>query len=205
MTGAENVAAECARTGVRLLFTSSGAIFDGEGVEYHESDSPHPLSIYGITKAEAERVIQRIIPDAAIVSLLVLGYSPHGGTNALLDKLESAFRQGNPIYAPADEYRNAIDAGTLMQWILDLAYEPKAKGIFHLGASDAMSRFEIVRHLAEAMGYGKDLVIAQNDVAPDRAPRGRRHMLVPARIQQFSGVPVPTCMHAIERCVNVIV
>src|ERR1700679_3528713 len=29
ITGAQNVAAECARTGARLQFTSSGAIFDG--------------------------------------------------------------------------------------------------------------------------------------------------------------------------------
>lgn len=204
VAGAENVARECARAGVRLLFTSSGAIFDGTADSYRESDPPHPLSVYGQTKAEAEHVIQEILPDAAIVRLsLVLGFSRRGGTNALLDKLQSAFRKGTSVYAPAGEYRNAIDADTLTRWIMDLAYAPHAKGIFHLGASDAMSRYEIVRHLAEAMGYPRDLVIARNGVAPDRAPRGRRHMLVPARIGEFSGVPAPSCLEAIERCVHV--
>jgi dTDP-4-dehydrorhamnose reductase len=207
INGAENVANECARTGVRLLFTSSGAIFDGTADKYHESDSPHPLSLYGKTKAEAEQRIRQIVPGAVIVRLsLALGHSSGGGTNALLDKLEAAFRKGNPVYAPADEFRNAIDVDTLSRWILDLAYARDASGIFHLGASNAMSRYEIVRHLAQAMGYSKDLVVAENsarDSVPIRAPRGRRQLLVPARITEHSSIPVPTCLEAIERCLHV--
>jgi dTDP-4-dehydrorhamnose reductase len=204
VAGAENVARECARTGARMLFTSSGAVFDGEACEYRESDLPHPLSVYGKTKAEAEQLIQQIVPTAAIVRLsLVLGASALGGTNALLDKLQSAFRAGRPIYAPADEYRNAIDAETLTRWLLDLAYARDRTGIFHLGASDAMSRYEMVRRLAEAMGYSNDLVIEQSGLAPNRAPRGRVHMLLPARIQEFSSVSVPSCLQVIERCAHV--
>jgi dTDP-4-dehydrorhamnose reductase len=204
VNGAENIARECARTGARLLFTSSAAVFDGDADEYLETASPNPLSVYGKTKAEAEHVIRKLVPDAAIVRLsLALGFSPHGGTNALLDKLKSAFRRGNPIYAPADESRNAIDASSLTQWILDLAHAPEAKGIFHLGASDAMSRYEITRRLADAMGFPQNLVVAQEGLALGRAPRGRRHLLVPTRIREFSAIAVPTCAQAIERCVHV--
>src|SRR5271170_59541 len=93
--GVENVARECARRGARLLFTSSGAVFDGEAPEYRESDPPSPLSVYGKTKADAEHIIQQILPDAAIVRLsTALGYSVSGGNNALLDRLQSAFRAG---------------------------------------------------------------------------------------------------------------
>ncbi|HTB11577.1 MAG TPA: NAD(P)-dependent oxidoreductase [Bryobacteraceae bacterium] len=201
--GAENVAKECARLGVRLLFTSSGAIFDGTSEGYHEAHRPSPLSVYGKTKAEAEQRIREIVPDAAIVRLsLALGHSPRGGTNALVDKLEAAFRKGNPVYVPPDEFRNAIDVDTLSRWILDLAHAPNASGIFHLGASNALSRYEIVRHLAQAMGYSTDLVVAQ-DSALNRAPRGRRQLLIPARIAEHSGIPVPTCLEAIERCLHV--
>jgi dTDP-4-dehydrorhamnose reductase len=201
--GAENVARECARAGVRLLFTSSGAIFDGDAEAYSESDSPHPLSVYGKTKAAAEQAVLALAPGAAIVRLsLVLGHSPFGGTNAILDKMQVAFRAGAPVYAPADEYRNAIDVETLTRWMFDLAYDKEAQGIFHLGASDALSRYKMTCHLAGAMGYPQDLVIAR-DSPPDRAPRGRRHMLTPARIREFSSVPVPTCIQAIERCVHV--
>jgi dTDP-4-dehydrorhamnose reductase len=201
--GAKTVASECARSGARLLFTSSGAVFDGTAETYHESDPTHPISVYGKTKAEAEEAIREIVPDAVIVRLaLVLGFSPHGGTNALLDKLHAALKQGSAVRAPADEYRNAIDAGTLTQWMLDLATE--ASGIFHLGSSDAISRYQLVRNLAESMGYPSDLVLPA-DSSPYRAPRGRRHMLVPEKIRQHSRVPVPTSLQTIERCIHVTV
>jgi len=199
--GAKTVASECARTGARLLFTSSGAVFDGTAEAYHESDPTHPLSVYGKTKAAAEEAVRELVPEAAIVRLsLVLGFSPHGGTNALLDKLHSALQQGSAVRAPADEYRNAIDAGTLTQWMLDLA--PEATGIFHLGSSDAISRYQMVRKLAVSMGYSADLVLPA-DSSPHRAPRGRRHMLVPEKIRQYSRVPVPTSLQTIERCIHV--
>jgi len=201
VAAAKTVASECARTGARLLFTSSGAVFDGTAETYHECDPPHPLSVYGKTKAEAEAAIREIVPDAAIVRLsLVLGFSPHGGTNALLDKLHAALQQGEAVRAPADEYRNAIDAGTLTKWILDLA--PEASGIFHLGSSDAISRYQLVRKLAVSMGYSSDLVLPA-DSSPDRAPRGQRHMLVPGKIHQYSRVPAPTSLQTIERCIHV--
>jgi dTDP-4-dehydrorhamnose reductase len=202
VTGAENVARECARIGARLLFTSSGAIFDGTASQYRESDSPRPLSVYGKTKADAERVIREIVPDAIVARLsLALGFSRAGGTNALLDKLQSALQSGRPVSAPANEYRNAIDAETLTSWMLDLACTPEASGVFHLGASDAMSRYEIVSHLAEAMGFTKEQVI--DAPSPGRAPRGRRHMLIPERIREYSNAPIPTCAGAIERCIHV--
>jgi dTDP-4-dehydrorhamnose reductase len=204
VTGAENVALECARHNTRLLFTSSGAVFDGTAERYVETDPPHPLSVYGQTKAEAERVIREILPNAIVARIaLALGFSVRGGTNALLDKLHAAFAAGKAVHAPVSEYRNAIDAETLTRWILDLACASQASGVFHLGASDALSRYEIVCQLAKIMGYSTSLVIAQNTVEPDRAPRGLRQLLVPARIREYSNAAVPTCAETIERCVNV--
>jgi dTDP-4-dehydrorhamnose reductase len=201
--GAANVARECARSGVRLMFTSSGAVFDGEAERYTESDATSPISVYGKSKAAAERVIRETLPSASIARFsLVLGASPHGGTNALLDKLRALLQKGDPVFAPADEYRNPIDAGTLAHWMLDLAYSDDASGVFHLGSSDAVSRYAMVRELASAMGYSPDLVLAAGKPPPDRAPRGRCHMLVPGRILQYSSIPVPTSREAIERCVH---
>ena len=46
----------------RLLFTSTGAVFDGLKHGYREEDTPTPLSVYGKTKAQAEGVIQQLSP-----------------------------------------------------------------------------------------------------------------------------------------------
>jgi dTDP-4-dehydrorhamnose reductase len=205
VAGAANVARECARTGARLLFTSSAAVFDGDAPEYAEDAPPNPRSVYGITKAEAEGIIAAECPGAIIVRFsLLVGAALLAGTNSLIDKLRGQFESGQAVAAPSDEYRNAIDVETAARWILDLAAAPDAQGVFHLGSADAMSRFEMVRWLATAWGYSEDLVTGSNGVTPHRAPRGRRHMLRPARIAEFSTIPVPTCLQALERCSHVI-
>lgn len=206
VTGALLVAAECARRGAHLLFASSGAVFDGTWAAYREESVPTPLSVYGSTKAEAEKAIAALIPDAIVVRLsLLLGLPVHPGTNSLTERLRNAFQRAEPIRAPAHEYRNAIDATTAARWMLDLAAAPQARGVFHLGASDALSRYEIAVALATALGYPADLVTPEDArPRPDRAPRGRHHLLIPERIAQFSSVPVPTCREAIERCVHAL-
>jgi dTDP-4-dehydrorhamnose reductase len=203
--GAGNIARECARVGARILFTSSAAVFDGEAPEYTEDSSPNPLSVYGQSKAEAERLVAAVCPGAIVVRLsLVLGAGLSPGTNSWLDNLRGKLAAAQPVTAPADEYRNAIDVETAAQWILDLAAAPAARGIFHLGSADALSRFEIARHLALAWGYPEGLVTAASGEIPNRAPRGRRHMLRPARIAEFSSVPVPTCLQSLERCIHAV-
>src|SRR5271156_2728483 len=52
--GAAHVAEACARTGARMVFTSSAAVFDGTRHGYTECDALNPLSVYGRTKARAE-------------------------------------------------------------------------------------------------------------------------------------------------------
>jgi dTDP-4-dehydrorhamnose reductase len=205
VTGAWNVAHECAAVGARLVFTSSGAVFDGEAQEYSEDSTPNPLSVYGRTKAEAERMVAAEVPGAIVVRLsLVLGMALSGGTNSWLDKMRARFEAAQPVMAARDEYRNAIDVETASQWILDLAAAPDARGIFHLGSAEALSRFEICQRFALKWGYPAELVVAQSGVIPNRAPRGRRHMLRPVRIAEFSRIPIPTCLEAMERCVHAV-
>jgi dTDP-4-dehydrorhamnose reductase len=205
VVGAANVARECARVGTRLVFASSGAVFDGKAAEYTEDSSPNPLSVYGKTKAEAEHEVAAECPGAVVARLsLVLGIGLSAGANSWLDRVRAKFEAAQPVIVARDEYRNAIDVKTAAQWMLDLAAAPNARGVFHLGSADAMSRIEIARHVALAWGYPEELVTTSNGVTPNRAPRGRRHMLLPARIVEFSKIPVPTCLQSVERCAHAL-
>jgi len=122
VVGAANVARECARVGARLVFASSGAVFDGDAPEYAEGGSPNPLSVYGKTKAEAEREVTAECPGAIVVRLsLVLGIGLARGTNSWLDRVRAKFEAAQPVIVARDEYRNAIDVENAAQWMLDLA------------------------------------------------------------------------------------
>lgn len=205
VTGTERVIDECLRTGARLVFTSSAAVFDGTRHGYKEEDPPNPVSVYGLSKARAEAAITAALPGSVIVRMaLVLGFGAGRNTNALLNKLAESFRAGCPVTVPDYEYRNPIDAGTLSRFIVELAASPDAAGIFHIGSSDSLSRFELAARLAEKMGYSRDLVIPQRAPVPGRAPRGPDHFLLTGRVQAFCRTPTPSCEQVIERCFDAV-
>jgi dTDP-4-dehydrorhamnose reductase len=201
--GALHVAQACADTDTRLVFTSTGAVFDGLKHGYVEEDSPSPVSFYGETKVRAEAGIQEILPAAAIIRIsLVLGFSSHPGTNSMLNRLWSLLKAGTSVAAPLEEYRNPIDTGTLNQFLLDLAGRPQATGIFNLGSADSISRYDLMRRLAHSWNYPESLVQPSKESHPDRAPRGRDHFLISDKISRVCGIPIPDCEQVIERCLR---
>jgi dTDP-4-dehydrorhamnose reductase len=203
--GAVNVAKECARTGARLIYTSTDAVFDGTKHIYYEHDAPTPLNWYGETKARAERAIGELLPSAAIVRLsLVLGRSALAGGNSYLDKVAGNLAAGNKIVTPTFEFRNPIDVNTLCDFFLELTPRREAIGIFHLGASDKMSRYDLARAIATELGRDPALIVAQTEPVPGRAPRGADDFLVTDRLRQVCRTPVPTCQQVIERAIHAV-
>jgi len=203
VNGAVNVAGECARTGARLVFTSSAAVYDGSRHGYTEKDPPNPVSVYGRTKAQAEIDLGRILPPVIVVRpALVLGFSASAGTNAMLNKLAESFRGGKVVRVPDYEYRNPIDADTLCQAVLRLAESQGARGIYHIGATDSISRFDLVCRLADRLGYSRTLVEAQREPLPGRAPRGLDHFLLAGKLSRETGIEMPTCDEVLERCLH---
>jgi dTDP-4-dehydrorhamnose reductase len=201
--GALHVAQACANTNARLVFSSTGAVFDGLKHGYVEEDLPTPVSFYGETKVRAEAGVQKILPAAAIIRIsLVLGFSRRPGTNSTLDRLRSQLEAGTSVAAPLEEYRNPIDTGTLNEFLLDLAGRSQATGVFNLGSADPISRYDLMRRLARSWNCLESLVQPSMESHPGRAPRGRDHFLISDKISRLCGIPIPNCEQVIERCLR---
>ena len=201
--GADHIAEACARSGAKLVYTSSAAVFDGTRHGYNESDPPTPLSVYGTTKALAEDTILRKLPSALILRLaLVIGFAEGSGTNAMLNKFAAKLRAGESVSFPDYEYRNPIDAETLSCFLLELLHCAGAAGIFHVGATESISRFELGVRLAEKMGFSSHLVRPQTQALPGRAPRGPDHFLLTGKLRETCRTPVPSCSEIIERAIH---
>ncbi len=201
--GAVRMVKACASSGAKLVFTSSAAVFDGTLHGYREGDARTPLSVYGRTKARAENLVCEALPTAIVLRMaLVVGFAQGHGTNAMLNKFAEKLRAGQPVYLPDFEYRNPIDAGTLSDFMLELLRLPEASGVFHVGANEPISRFDLGVRLAERMGFSPDLIKAQPLPLPGRAPRGLDHYLLTERIQATCRTPVPSCDEVIERAIH---
>lgn len=201
--GAENVANACARTGTRLVFTSSAAVFDGKKHGYCEEDPVCPLSIYGKTKSWAEDTVRTLMPSAIIIRIaLVLGFARTADTNAMLNRVVEKWRAGQKVQFPTHEVRNPIDASTLSEIMLSVLANRRLSGVYHVGASNSVSRFELAKRLAKRVGVSPDLVIPQDRPNPGRAPRGADHFLLTNKISRDCGLKIPTTDEVIERCLS---
>jgi dTDP-4-dehydrorhamnose reductase len=199
--GVENVANACARTNARLLFSSSAAVFDGKKHGYKEEDAISPLSVYGKTKAWAENTVKTLTPSAVVIRFaLVLGFARRSGTNAMLDSVMERWKAGEPVSFSRREVRNPIDAVSLSKIMIDMLADHHANGVYHVGASDGISRYELGKRLAARAGVSADLVRPQDDAVPGRAPRGKDHFLRTEKIRTIYNLEVPTSDQVIERC-----
>jgi dTDP-4-dehydrorhamnose reductase len=199
--GAENVANACARTKARLLFASTAAVFDGKKHGYREEDAVSPVSVYGNTKVWAENAVKALTPSAVILRFaLLLGFAREGGAKAILDGMIGKWKAGEPTFFSTREQRNPIDARTLSSLMVRMLADPQASGIYHSGASDSISRYELGKRLAKRAEVSSDLVQAKDDPVPGRAPRGEDHFLLTEKIRRRYNLEVESCDQVIERC-----
>jgi dTDP-4-dehydrorhamnose reductase len=149
--GTRAVAAAATAVGARLIHLSSDLVFAGrEQRALTEADAPEPVTGYGASKLEAERVCP---PGALLVrtSLLFGGEQP--STHELL-AIEAADGERDIAFF-TDEVRCPIAVGDLAAAILELAGADVA-GPLNVAGADALTRLEFARLVAARHGRDPD-------------------------------------------------
>jgi dTDP-4-dehydrorhamnose reductase len=161
--GAVNLARACARASVRYVTFSSDLVFDGEiGRPYVEDDAPRPLNVYGCSKAEAERRVLQLLPEALVIRTSAF-FGPWDEYN-FLAALFRHVAQRLSFHAPADSIVSPTYVPDLAHAALDLLID-RESGLWHVANDGAVTWFELARMAAERRGAGSDLVIAAQTAA----------------------------------------
>ncbi len=126
---------------IPFIFLSSGEVFDGKTGWYSETDEPNPINIYGKTKLEAERVVLQNPWHTVVRIVLTAGMSQHGDRSFVEDMCRTA-KAGKDVTLYADEFRCPLAAGVIARVIWELV-DCKQPGLYHLGGSERLSRWEI--------------------------------------------------------------
>ena len=128
----------------RMVYVSSDHVFGGDGI-YDEDAEPCPVSVYGRTRVEAERLVLQRYGSLVIRVGLPIGPSRNGKTGHW-DWLRYRTDRNLPITIVSDEYRSAVWADQLAGRVVQLA-ESSAVGIRHVTATRVASRIELANHL----------------------------------------------------------
>jgi len=147
--GAVHVAEACRKHGVRMIFLSTDYVFDGsKRSPYEVGDPVAPLSVYGRTKAAAERDVQRILPGSCIVRVSWLfGAEKKCFANTVLDWAES----GERVRALADQVSIPNYSHDVARALAALVHAG-AQGTVHITNPNAVSRYDFSRELLRAAG-----------------------------------------------------
>lgn len=170
-TGAENLAIAAESLGARLVQISTDYVFDGTATTPYPENAPvSPLSVYGRTKADGDRLALAAHPTGTVVLRTAWLYGA-GGDNfvasmlRLADKLDTVpvltDQSGQPTWTAdlAQHIVAAVDAGI-------------APGIYHATNSGSASRFEFAREIFRLAGLDPERVVpAEGDQFARPAPR----------------------------------
>lgn len=163
--GARN-AAEESRGRTFVLF-STDHVFDGKHGPYAEEDPPAPLSVYGRTKAEAERIVRAVHPGSLVIrTTLVYHYAP-GGRNFFTKLVDAR----SPVPCWTDHWGTYTYGPNLAQAVAELVLAGKT-GLWHVAGPEVLNRHEFA--LKVARRFGKDAALFRPvsiREAPPRAPR----------------------------------
>jgi dTDP-4-dehydrorhamnose reductase len=133
----------------RLVYISSDHVFGGDGV-YDEAAPPCPISVYGRTRVDAEKLaLQR--PGSLVIRVgLPIGPSPNGRTGHW-DWLRYRLAKNLPVTIVADEYRSVVWADDLAERIMRLS-ESSETGLRHVISTRVLSRIELADYLLSLFG-----------------------------------------------------
>jgi dTDP-4-dehydrorhamnose reductase len=148
--GPAHLAAACANHGVRLVTFSSDLVFDGDRANpYLERDAARPLCVYGHSKAEAERRVLVINPQALIIRTSAF-FGPWDEHNFLTVALRE-LAQGRMVRAAEDWIVSPTYVPDLVHATLDLMVDEE-HGLWHLANAGATSWADFARSAARQAG-----------------------------------------------------
>jgi dTDP-4-dehydrorhamnose reductase len=177
-------ATACEARGIHFVLLSTDFVFDGQEGPYNETATPAPLSVYGHSKWEAEKRVQRLTSPWAIVrTVLVIGSVPGLSRSNIVLWAVGALRQGKKITVVQDQWRSPTWAEDLARGCLAVA-ERKATGIFHISGPEVLSVYDFVLRIAAVFGLDPALVepISSDQLGqPARRPAKTGFLLDKAR------------------------
>ena len=132
---------------IRLVFFSTDLVFDGRAGHYDETAPVNPLSVYGETKVQAERLALENPAHTVIRTSLNGGVSP-SGDRGFNEELRRAWQAGHTVNLFTDEFRCPIAARVTAQAVWALIDQNHA-GLYHIAGPERLSRWQIGQLVAQ--------------------------------------------------------
>lgn len=189
--------------GFHLVHISTDFIFDGRKTEpYLESDTPKPLSIYGLSKLAGENEILSFPVNATIIRTSWL-YSEYG--NNFLKTIQRLARERNEIRVVNDQVGTPTYAGDLAVAILNMisrGFESKGSHIYHYSNKGIASWFDFARAIVDIGKLDCKVIPIPTEEYPLPAKRPAYSVLSKDKIIAHFNLEIPDWKVSLLRCLD---
>jgi len=175
------LAIACGNVGARLVHVSTDAVFSGEFDLYNIEDKTSPINVYGETKARAEEVIMKSLPNALIVRTNIIGWSPTG-SRSLLEFFVRSLTKEEACEGFYDSMFRPIAANNF--WPITHEWLRNNKtGISHAFGSELISKYEFGCRIARQFNFNPQLIVQTSiERRFEKNVRGKSLNLLPSDV-----------------------
>ena len=194
-----NLAVACRQTGAQLVHYSTDYVFDGtKGSPYIETDAPHPLGAYAVSKLGGELYAGAYLDDPLIIRTSgVFGpagmFTPRSNFPELMLRLA---KDGKPIRVVADHVASPTYAPAMASRTADLV-ERGIRGVFHLGGGEPISWYAYAKLIFELAGLEPSLTPTNEREYRTAARRPKFSALSNSKLESLGIAPMPPLRKAI--------
>jgi dTDP-4-dehydrorhamnose reductase len=174
-----NLALACRNVDAKLVHFSTDYVFDGlAGQAYQETDTPRPLSAYGVSKLAGESYARAYLENPLVIRTCGV-FGPWGLHTPAGNFVETMLRlagRGEPIKVVEDFIASPTYAPALAARTADLV-AANASGIIHIGGGTPISFYDWAAKIFAAAG-----------LQPQLKPSNEREFRTPARRPKYSAL-----------------
>jgi len=139
-----------------MIFLSSDYVFDGKEGSYSIESKPNPLTVYGKTKWESEKILADHSTDAAIIRTAGVYASEHPA-QSLLGWAQDVLQKREDLEAFCNVYNSPTYVQDLARAIEVIGKE-RMSGLYHLAGSSKESRSSFLQNFAREFGFDVNLI-----------------------------------------------
>lgn len=183
----------------KIIHLSTDYVFDGLKGPYKEEDQINPISVYGKTKYDAEKIV--LDKNNNLVLRANVLYNMFGNNKAsFLNWVVNNLKNKNSIQVVNDQFNNPTWTESIAE-ILVNCLNKNMSGLYHWGDQDYLSRYDFAIKIAESYNLKSDLIkqISTSQLK-QMAPRPLNGGLDQSKLKKYLNIIPPS----INDCLDLI-
>jgi dTDP-4-dehydrorhamnose reductase len=150
------IAQQCSILNTFLIYVSTDYVFDGNSGMYYEDDIPNPLSIYGKSKFDGEKMVQNFSSDWCIARTST-PFGLHQTRKSFPTWVIENLQKQKQIDVLYDQFTSPTYVPNLSKMLIEIS-ERHLNGIFHVAGATKISRYEMASIISDKLNLDEKLL-----------------------------------------------